>query len=99
MSLLIKGMEMPTTGLYFVSVDNTGGRDKTVATVERMLGNRDTRWIVGSFELVPFPDKCLSDRIYELWNRQSNSIGSDIYEKTNSSMGTVEGMAKTNLDE
>lgn len=53
MSILIKGMEMPTTGLYFVSVDNTGGRDKTVITVERMLGNRDIRQIVGSFELVP----------------------------------------------
>ena len=55
MSILIKGMEMPTTGLYFVSVDNTGGRDKTVVIVERMLGNRDARQIVGSFELVPVP--------------------------------------------
>lgn len=50
MSVLIKGMDIPTTGLYFVSVDN---RDKTVVTVERMLGNRDVRQIVGSFELVP----------------------------------------------
>jgi hypothetical protein len=41
MSILIKGMRMPTTGLYFVSVDNTDGRDKTIVTVERMLGNRD----------------------------------------------------------
>ena len=55
MSILIKGMEMPTTGLYFVGVDNAGGRDKTVVTVERMLGNRDVRQIVGSFELVPVP--------------------------------------------
>lgn len=55
MGVYIKGMEMPTTGLYFVSVDNTGGRDKTVATIERMLGNRDVRQIVGSFELVPVP--------------------------------------------
>lgn len=53
MSILIKGMEMPTTGLYFVSVDETGGRDKTIVTVERMLGNRDVRHIVGSFELLP----------------------------------------------
>ena len=53
MGLYIKGMEMPTTGLYFVSVDNTGGRDKTIATVERMLGNCDVRQIVGSFELIP----------------------------------------------
>ena len=28
MSVLIKGMDIPATGLYFVSVDNTGGRDK-----------------------------------------------------------------------
>lgn len=53
MGAYIKGMEMPTTGLYFVSVDNSNGRDKTVVTVERMLGNRDVRQIVGSFELVP----------------------------------------------
>lgn len=55
MSVLIKGMEMPTTGLYFVSVDNTNWRDKTIITVERMLGNRDVRQIVGSFELIPVP--------------------------------------------
>lgn len=52
----IKGMEMPTTGLYFVSVDNTNGRDKSVAAFERMLGNRDVRQIVGSFELIPVPE-------------------------------------------
>ena len=55
MSILIKGMKMPTTGLYIVSVDNTNGRDKTVATIERMLGNRDVRQIVGSFELIHVP--------------------------------------------
>lgn len=49
-------MEMPPTGLYFVSVDNTNGRDKAVVTVERMLGNRDVRQIVGSFELIPVPE-------------------------------------------
>lgn len=52
----IAGMKMPTTGLYFVSVDNTNGRDKTIVTVERMLGNRDVRQIIGSYELVPVPD-------------------------------------------
>ena len=56
MNVLIKGMEMPTTGLYFVSVDNMGGKDRTVVTVERMLGNRDVRQIIGSFELVPVPE-------------------------------------------
>ena len=55
MSVLVKDMKMPTTGLYFVGVDDAGGRDKTVVTVERMLGNRDVRQIVGSFELVPVP--------------------------------------------
>lgn len=56
MSVLIRGMEMPRTGLYVVSVDNTGGKDKTVVTVERMLGNRDVLLMVGSFELVPVPE-------------------------------------------
>lgn len=56
MSILIKGMEIPQTGLYFVGVDNTNGRDKTVVTVERMIGNRDVRQIVGSYELVPVPE-------------------------------------------
>lgn len=55
MSLLIKGMTMPTIGLYFVSVDNTNDKDKTVVTVERILGNGDVRQIIGSFELVPIP--------------------------------------------
>jgi len=53
MGIYIKGMEMPTTGLYFVSVDNSNGFDKTVVTVERMLGNRDVRQIIGSYEAVP----------------------------------------------
>ena len=48
-------METPKTGLYFVSVDNTNGRDKTVITIERMLGNRDVRHILCSFELVAVP--------------------------------------------
>lgn len=52
----IKNMEMPTTGLYIVSVDNTGGKDKTVMTVERMMGNRDRRMIIGAYELIPVPD-------------------------------------------
>lgn len=55
MAILIEGMEMPKTGLYFVGVDNTNGRDKTVITVERMLGNRDVRQIIGSFELITVP--------------------------------------------
>jgi len=55
MSVLIKGMDIPATGLYFVSVDNTGGRDKTVVTVERMLSNSGMRNVVGSFELVTIP--------------------------------------------
>lgn len=54
--LFIRCPEMPTTGLYYVGVDNTNGRDKTVVTVERMIGNRDARQIIGSYELVPVPD-------------------------------------------
>lgn len=53
--IYIKGMKMPTAGLYIVSVDNTNGQDKTVATVERMLCIRDIHQIVGIFELVPIP--------------------------------------------
>lgn len=55
MSVLIGDMEMPTAGLYIVSIDNTNGRDKTVATVERMLCIRNIRQIVGAFELSPVP--------------------------------------------
>lgn len=32
MSILIKGMEMPETGCYILSVDNTG-KDKTIFTI------------------------------------------------------------------
>lgn len=32
MSILIKGMEMPKTGVYILSVDNTG-KDKTIFTI------------------------------------------------------------------
>lgn len=53
MDVLIRGMEMPLTGRYLVSVDNTNGRDKTVLTVEYM--HRDRRQIVGVYELVPVP--------------------------------------------
>ena len=55
MSILIKNMKMPPTGLYFASVDNTSGKDKTVVTIGRMLDNRDVRQVVGSFELIPVP--------------------------------------------
>jgi hypothetical protein len=55
MGVYLPNMEMPTTGLYFVSVDNSNGFDKTVVTVERMLGNRDVRQIIGSYEAVPVP--------------------------------------------
>lgn len=55
MSILIEGMEMPKTGLYFVSVDNSNGRDKTIMTVGHMPGNHNARQIVGSFELVAAP--------------------------------------------
>lgn len=55
MGVYIRGMEMPTTGLYIVGIDNANGRDKTVVTVERMLCIRDIRQIVGSFELISVP--------------------------------------------
>lgn len=55
MGIYINGMGIPTAGLYIVSVDNTNGRDKIVATIERMLCIRDIRQIVGTFELVHVP--------------------------------------------
>lgn len=54
--IYIKGMEMPTTGLYLVSVDNSCGEDETVMTVKRMLGNRDVCQIIGAYNLVPVPE-------------------------------------------
>lgn len=54
--IYIPGMEMPTTGLYLVSVDNSCGKDETVMTVKRMLGNRDVCQIIGAYSLVPVPD-------------------------------------------
>lgn len=56
MSVYIKGMEMPTTGLYLVSVDNSCGKDETVMIVRRMLGDRDVCQIIGAYNLAPFPE-------------------------------------------
>lgn len=56
MSVLIKDAEIPTTGLYLVSVDNTNGHDKTVITVERYLKNCLNRRVIGSYELAYIPN-------------------------------------------
>lgn len=53
--IYIPGLEMPTTGLYLVSVDNSCGKDETVITVKRMLGNRDVCLIIGAYNLIPVP--------------------------------------------
>lgn len=54
--IYIPGMKMPTTGLYLVSVDSSCGKDETVMTVNRMLGNRDVCLIIGAYNLVPVPE-------------------------------------------
>ena len=55
MSVYIRGMEMPQTGLYLVSVDNTDGRDKTIATAMKANDKKGMN-IIGSYELIPVPD-------------------------------------------
>ena len=55
MSVYIRGMEMPKTGLYLVSVDNTDGRDKTVVTAMK-ANDKNGMNIIGSYELIPVND-------------------------------------------
>ncbi len=54
MNILIKGMEMPKSGVYEISIDNTSGRDKTVMTVYKRKDNGFIH-VFGSYELVPVP--------------------------------------------
>ena len=54
MSVYIKGMEMPRTGLYLISVDNTDGKDKTVITAMK-ANDKSGMNIIGSYELIPVP--------------------------------------------
>lgn len=54
--LLIRGMEMPKTGRYFVAVDNTDGKDKTVISVMSEFERGDkTRPLLAVHEVVPVP--------------------------------------------
>lgn len=54
MSILIKGMEMPKSGVYEISVDNTNGQDKTGMTVYKRKDNGFIH-VFGTYELVPVP--------------------------------------------
>ena len=54
MSVYIKGMEMPQTGVYEIAVDNTWGKDKTVMTLYTRKDNGMLH-VFGSYELVPVP--------------------------------------------
>ena len=51
--IYIPNAEIPESGCFFVGLDNTHGKDKTIITVERMLGNSDRRTVIGSYELIP----------------------------------------------
>ena len=54
--LLIRGMELPKTGRYFVAVDNTDGKDKTVISVMSEFERGDkTRPLLAVHEVVPVP--------------------------------------------
>ncbi len=49
-------MEMPKTGRYFVAVDNTDGKDKTVIAIMSEFERGDkTRPLLAAHELVPVP--------------------------------------------
>ena len=51
--IYIPNAEIPESGCFFFGLDNTHGKDKTIITVERMLGNSDRRVVLGSYELIP----------------------------------------------
>lgn len=51
--IYIPNAEIPESGCFFVGLDNAHGKDKTIITVERMLGNSDRRVVLGSYELIP----------------------------------------------
>lgn len=78
MSILIKGMEMPNTGLYLVSVDNTNGKDKPAVTVERMLFNHGgMRQFIGSFDVRPVVkcsecENAFSDELHQIVHCKRN---------------------------
>lgn len=56
MSVLIRGMQMPKTGRYFVAVDNTDGKDKTVVSVMSEFERGDkTRPLLAVHEIAPVP--------------------------------------------
>ena len=53
MSILIKGMEMPTSGTYEVSIDNTNGKDKTIMSM--FVRGSGGLICCGVYEIVPVP--------------------------------------------
>ena len=53
MSILIKGMEMPESGTYEVSIDSTNGKDKTVMSL--FVRGEGGVICCGAYELVPVP--------------------------------------------
>lgn len=84
--LLIRGMEMPKTGRYYVAVDNTDGKDKTVISVmsEFERGGK-TRPLLAVHEAVPVPPHgrlieaaALWVEIHKICDRRDAGIISDL---------------------
>ena len=50
--IFIPNAEIPESGCFFVGLDNSHGKDETIITVERMLGNSDRRVALGSYKLI-----------------------------------------------
>ena len=53
MGVYIKGMEMPTSGTYEVSIDNSYGKDKTVMSL--FVRGDGGLICCGCYEIVPVP--------------------------------------------
>ena len=76
--IYIPGMEMPKTGRYFVAVDNTDGKDKTVISVMSEFERGDkTRPLLAVCEIIPVPDHgriidadALWDVAYKAWGTE-----------------------------
>ncbi len=72
MSILIKGMEMPKTGVYVLSVDNTG-KDKTIFTIaEHTHSGKIIPRHVG--EAVPVPPHGQFDAESSAWLKRKSMI-------------------------
>ena len=54
MDILIKGMDMPESGVYEISIDNTNERDKTIMTVYKREDDGFIH-VFDSYEIISVP--------------------------------------------